>query len=228
MPILLASVAMITSAQPRLRSCEAAPVHDAHHRHLPESAANWLKVVVQARDDRHVGVARPAATAFGKEHHRQLQLVRDAQHAIGLVMVAVGELLAGPLTRVLAGGPGPVQSAAESWFRIAVIGMPGILLVLAGFKREVLQCAAARLRRNRERAILKLPGSSDIAQVGDVGGACGCLGRELRDRSGCIERRRVAIDHLLGNLVEIALGMGLVHSMRSTASSLINDWPSTR
>ncbi|HJQ42633.1 MAG TPA: MATE family efflux transporter [Jatrophihabitantaceae bacterium] len=52
--------------------------------------------------------------------------------AIGLVMVVVGELLAGPLTRLLAGGSGPTQHAAESWFRIAVIGMPGVLLVLAG------------------------------------------------------------------------------------------------
>ncbi len=51
---------------------------------------------------------------------------------IGLVIVAVGEALAGPLTTLLAGGAGPTQHAAESWFRIAVLGMPGVLLVLAG------------------------------------------------------------------------------------------------
>lgn len=51
---------------------------------------------------------------------------------IGLVVVLVGEALAGPLTRLLAGGGGAAQSAAESWFRIAVLGMPGVLLVLAG------------------------------------------------------------------------------------------------
>ncbi len=50
---------------------------------------------------------------------------------IGLVVVAAGEAVAGPLTRLLA-GPGPVQHAAETWFRIAVLGMPGVLLVLAG------------------------------------------------------------------------------------------------
>jgi putative MATE family efflux protein len=33
---------------------------------------------------------------------------------------------------LLAGGHGPVASAAETWFRIAVLGVPGILLVLAG------------------------------------------------------------------------------------------------
>lgn len=52
--------------------------------------------------------------------------------AIGVVVIALGEAFADPLTRVLAGGGGPTQHAAESWFRIAVIGMPGVLLVLAG------------------------------------------------------------------------------------------------
>jgi putative MATE family efflux protein len=51
---------------------------------------------------------------------------------IGIVVVAAGEAFAGPLTSVLAGGPGPTQQAAESWFRIAVLGIPGVLLVLAG------------------------------------------------------------------------------------------------
>jgi putative MATE family efflux protein len=51
---------------------------------------------------------------------------------IGTLVVVVGEVLAGPLTRLLAGGAGPTQHAAESWFRIAVIGLPGVLLVLAG------------------------------------------------------------------------------------------------
>jgi putative MATE family efflux protein len=51
---------------------------------------------------------------------------------VGLAVILVGELFAHPLTRLLAGGVGPTQQAAESWFRIAVIGVPGILLVLAG------------------------------------------------------------------------------------------------
>jgi putative MATE family efflux protein len=51
---------------------------------------------------------------------------------IGVAVVALGEVLAGPLTRLLAGGSGMVQADAESWFRIAVLGMPGVLLVLAG------------------------------------------------------------------------------------------------
>ncbi len=51
---------------------------------------------------------------------------------IGVVVACAGELLAGPLTHLLAGGSGAVQHAAESWFRIAVTGMPGVLVVLAG------------------------------------------------------------------------------------------------
>ncbi len=51
---------------------------------------------------------------------------------VGVVVIVAGELLAHPLTRLLAGGEGVVQHAAESWFRIAVVGVPGILLVLAG------------------------------------------------------------------------------------------------
>ncbi|MEO9134272.1 MAG: MATE family efflux transporter [Jatrophihabitantaceae bacterium] len=51
---------------------------------------------------------------------------------IGVVVVGAGEVLAGPMTRLLAGGTGATQPAAESWFRIAVIGLPGVLVVLAG------------------------------------------------------------------------------------------------
>src|SRR6266498_88063 len=51
---------------------------------------------------------------------------------LGGVAVLGGELFAGPLLRLLAGGAGPIASAAETWFRIAVLGVPGILLVLAG------------------------------------------------------------------------------------------------
>jgi putative MATE family efflux protein len=51
---------------------------------------------------------------------------------LGAIAVGAGELFAGPLIRLLAGGPGPVASAAETWFRIAVLGVPGIMLVLAG------------------------------------------------------------------------------------------------
>ena len=40
--------------------------------------------------------------------------------------------LRSPADGMLSGGTGAVQHAAESWFRIAVLGMPFVLLVLAG------------------------------------------------------------------------------------------------
>ncbi|MDQ6936014.1 MAG: MATE family efflux transporter [Actinomycetota bacterium] len=50
---------------------------------------------------------------------------------VGILAAVLGEVFAGPLTHLL-GGDGSVQRAAEGWFRIAVIGLPGVLLVLAG------------------------------------------------------------------------------------------------
>jgi putative MATE family efflux protein len=51
---------------------------------------------------------------------------------LGMLVVAAGELLAGPATALLAGGPGPVQAAAEHWLRIALLGAPFMLLAVAG------------------------------------------------------------------------------------------------
>ena len=51
---------------------------------------------------------------------------------IGLVVVLVGQLGAGPLTRLLTGSSSTLQAPAEQWFRIALCGMPMVLLVLAG------------------------------------------------------------------------------------------------
>jgi putative MATE family efflux protein len=50
---------------------------------------------------------------------------------VGVVLLGLGELFAGPVTRLIA-GPGPVASAAESWLRIAVLGTPFILVAMAG------------------------------------------------------------------------------------------------
>jgi len=82
------------------------------------------------------GTTGRAARWFGAD--RVEQAVNEGVQAswlavgIGLLVIGLGEALAGPMTALLAGGTGPVQQAAESWFRIAVIGIPGVLLVLAG------------------------------------------------------------------------------------------------
>jgi putative MATE family efflux protein len=51
---------------------------------------------------------------------------------LGLVVLVFFELFAGPLTRLLAGGAGPVAAAGEQWLRIAALGAPLLLVSLAG------------------------------------------------------------------------------------------------
>jgi putative MATE family efflux protein len=51
---------------------------------------------------------------------------------LGLVVLLLFQLLAGPLTRTLAGGPGAVAEAGEDWLRIAGLGAPLLLVSLAG------------------------------------------------------------------------------------------------
>jgi len=51
---------------------------------------------------------------------------------LGLLAIAVGELVAGPAARLVTGGDGAVAADAERWLRVAILGLPGVLLVLAG------------------------------------------------------------------------------------------------
>lgn len=51
--------------------------------------------------------------------------------AVGVVLVIAGQALAGPVARLLA-GPGEVADAAVSWLRIALFGIPFILITMAG------------------------------------------------------------------------------------------------
>jgi putative MATE family efflux protein len=51
---------------------------------------------------------------------------------LGLAVLLFFQLLAGPLTRLLAGGPGEVATAGEGWLRIASLGAPLLLVSLAG------------------------------------------------------------------------------------------------
>ncbi|HEX8306683.1 MAG TPA: MATE family efflux transporter [Jatrophihabitans sp.] len=52
--------------------------------------------------------------------------------AIGLLAVLVGQLVARPVVQAVTGGAGPVADAATEWLRVAILGLPGILIVLAG------------------------------------------------------------------------------------------------
>ena len=51
---------------------------------------------------------------------------------LGLAVLLVFQVLAGPLTRALAGGSGAVATAGEEWLRIASLGAPLLLVSLAG------------------------------------------------------------------------------------------------
>jgi putative MATE family efflux protein len=51
---------------------------------------------------------------------------------LGLAVLLVFQLFAGPMTRTLAGGPGAVAEAGEQWLRVAAFGAPLLLMSLAG------------------------------------------------------------------------------------------------
>lgn len=51
---------------------------------------------------------------------------------LGLAVLVLFQLLAGPLTRLLAGEAGPVADAGEQWLRVAGCGAPLLLISLAG------------------------------------------------------------------------------------------------
>ena len=51
---------------------------------------------------------------------------------LGVVVLASFQLTAGPFTRLLAGGAGPVAEAGEEWLRVASLGAPLLLVSLAG------------------------------------------------------------------------------------------------
>jgi len=51
---------------------------------------------------------------------------------VGLIGIVVGEVFASPIVRLIVGGDGDVYRDAEQWLRIAILGLPGILLILAG------------------------------------------------------------------------------------------------
>jgi putative MATE family efflux protein len=50
----------------------------------------------------------------------------------GVAIMVTLELVAGPLTRAIAGSPGPVADGAADWLRIAALGAPGLMLGTAG------------------------------------------------------------------------------------------------
>lgn len=87
---------------------------------------NFLAYGTTARAARRAGAGdRPGAVAEGVQ-------ATWLAVGLGLAVLALFQLLAGPMTRMLAGGAGPVAEAGEQWLRVAGLGAPLLLISLAG------------------------------------------------------------------------------------------------
>jgi putative MATE family efflux protein len=87
---------------------------------------NFLAYGTTARSARRAGAGDRAGAVDEGVQATWLAL------ALGLAVLAVFQALAGPLTRLLAGGAGPVAEAGEQWLRVASLGAPLLLISLAG------------------------------------------------------------------------------------------------
>ena len=198
-------------------------MHDADHRHLAGKRRELAEgVVVQSRHDGHVDVAGPAATALGKEHDRQLELVRQRQHPVLLVVVA--HALGSGQDRVVIG-----QHDAARFLRPE---LPGVDRADAGDQAvrrrvgdQVFHAAAPRLGGHGECTVLGE--GAALAQVRDVL-ARGAAARGMAPRDGLrpvgVEREGVAIDHALqvgAYGVGIGLGLLLRHSQHAASAGSI-------
>jgi putative MATE family efflux protein len=86
---------------------------------------NFLSYGTTARAARLHGAGRRSAAVGEGVQATWLAL------AVGLLVLGVGQLVAGPVTAALGDG-GAVAAAAESWLRVALCGAPLVLVTLAG------------------------------------------------------------------------------------------------
>jgi putative MATE family efflux protein len=89
------------------------------------SQLNFLSYGTTARAARLHGAGRPDAAVGEGVQATWLAL------AVGMLVLVVGQLVAGPVTRVLGDDPG-IAAAAGSWLRVALLGAPLVLVTLAG------------------------------------------------------------------------------------------------
>lgn len=87
---------------------------------------NFLAYGTTARAARRAGAGNRAGAVTEGVQATWLAL------GLGSAVLVAFQLLAGPLTRALAGGPGYVSDAGEQWLRIASLGVPLLLVSLAG------------------------------------------------------------------------------------------------
>jgi putative MATE family efflux protein len=89
------------------------------------SQLNFLSYGTTARAARLHGAGRRSSAVGEGVQATWLAL------AVGLLVLGVGQAVAGPVARVLGNG-GAVADAAESWLRVALFGAPLVLVTLAG------------------------------------------------------------------------------------------------
>ncbi len=87
---------------------------------------NFLAYGTTARAARRAGAGNRAGAVDEGVQATWLAL------GLGVVVLLFFQVLAGPLTRALAGSGGPVATAGEQWLRIAGLGAPLLLISLAG------------------------------------------------------------------------------------------------
>lgn len=93
---------------------------------LAVAPASFLEYGTTGRAARLHGAGRRAAAVGEGVQATWLAL------GCGLALLAAGELLARPAVALLAGGTDAVRAPAVHWLRIALLGVPGVLVTLAG------------------------------------------------------------------------------------------------
>ncbi len=95
-----------------------------------------LSLIVAPASFLEYGTTSRAARLHGAGR-REAAMVEGVQAtwlalAAGVVLLVAGELLAGRLVGALAGGTATVRAGGVTWLRVALIGLPGVLVTLAG------------------------------------------------------------------------------------------------
>ena len=147
----------VATTQQRGIAGKAAPGRYAHHRHpTVEPGKAGKGAHMQPSHDGHVHITRAATSTLGKQHHRQPVLQGQAQHAVGLLVVAHA-LRARQHGSVVGHGHHLVAVDAAN---------AGDHAIGRGVLDQVFLASAAALCRNRQRAVFDE--TAGIAQVGHV------------------------------------------------------------
>ena len=152
----------VAATQQRRIARKATPGHHTHHRHTAiEARKRGKSRQVQAGHDGHIDITGAPTAAFGKQHHRQIVLQGDAQHAVGLLVVA--HALRARQHGEVVGHDHDTLAIHATDARDHAVGRC--------VAHQVVGCAAAALRRHSQSTVFDK--RAGVTQIGDVfaGGA---------------------------------------------------------